>query len=137
MEKQESSMLRLLTASLPVITLALLVFGCSVSKEFDPIPAELDTTKVPRETIEMTAEHFHFTPQDLYVKQGTLLTIKIKSIDGTHGFSLGDFGIDIKLEEGVTNTVELYLSKKGEYGFRCSHFCGIGHFGMKGTLHVE
>jgi cytochrome c oxidase subunit 2 len=130
-------MLRLLTASLPVITSAFLLFGCSASKEFDPIPAGLDTTKVPRETIEMTAEHFHFTPEDLHVKQGTLLTLKIKSIDGTHGFSLGDFGIDVRLEEGVTNTVELYLPKKGEYGFHCSHFCGLGHFGMKGTLHVE
>ncbi len=85
----------------------------------------------------MTAEHFHFTPEDLHVKQGTLLTLKIKSIDGTHGFNLGDFGIDIRLEEGVTNTVEIYLPKKGEYGFRCSHFCGLGHLGMKGTLHVE
>jgi hypothetical protein len=97
---------------LPAITLALLVFGCSVSKEFDPIPAGLDTTKVPRETIEMTAEHFHFALEGLHVKQGTLLTLKIKSIDGTHGFSLGDFGIDIRLEEGVTNTVELHLRKK-------------------------
>jgi heme/copper-type cytochrome/quinol oxidase subunit 2 len=111
--------------------------ACSASKQFDPLPAGLDTTDVPRETIEMTAEHFHFTPEDLHVKQGTLLTLKIKSIDGTHGFSLGDFGIDIRLEEGVTNTVELYLPKKGEYGFHCSHFCGLGHFGMKGTLHVE
>jgi cytochrome c oxidase subunit 2 len=137
MEEQESSMLRLLTAPLPVITLALLVFGCSVSKEFDSIPAGLDTTKVPRETIEMTAQHFHFAPEDLHVKQGTLLTLKIRSIDGTHGFSLGDFGIDVRLEEGVTNTVEVYLPKKGEYGFHCSHFCGIGHSWMKGTLHVE
>jgi cytochrome c oxidase subunit 2 len=130
-------MLRLLTVSLAAIASALLVFGCSASKQFEPIPADLDTTKVPHETIEMTAEHFHFTPEDPHVNQRTLLTLKIKSIDGTHGFSLGDFGIDIRLEEGVTNTVEVYLPKKGEYGFRCSHFCGIGHFGMKGTLHVE
>jgi cytochrome c oxidase subunit 2 len=130
-------MLRVLTSSLTVTSMALVLFGCSASKQFDPIPADLDTTKVPHETIEMTAEHFHFTPDDLHVKQGTLLALKIKSIDGTHGFSLGDFGIDIRLEEGVTNTVEVYLPKKGEYGFRCSHFCGIGHLGMKGTLHVE
>jgi cytochrome c oxidase subunit 2 len=130
-------MLRPFTALLTGISLALLVFGCSASMQFDPIPADLDTTTVPHETIEMTAEHFHFTPEDLHVKQGTLLTLKIKSIDGTHGFNLGDFGVDIRLEEGVTNTVEIYLPKKGEYGFQCSHFCGLGHLGMKGTLHVE
>ena len=130
-------MLRSFTVLSVTISFVLIVSGCSASKQFDPIPAGLDTTKVPHETIEMTAEHFHFTPEDLHVKQGTLLTLKIKSIDGTHGFNLGDFGVDIRLEEGVTNTVEIYLSKKGEYGFRCSHFCGLGHLGMKGTLHVE
>jgi cytochrome c oxidase subunit 2 len=130
-------MLRSFAVLSVTISLVLVVFGCSASKQFDPIPADLDTAKVPHETIEMTAEHFHFTPEDLHVKQGTLLTLKIKSIDGTHGFNLGDFGVDIRLEEGVTNTVEIYLPKKGEYGFRCSHFCGLGHLGMKGTLHVE
>ncbi len=130
-------MLRSFAVLSVTISFVLIVSGCSASKQFDPIPADLDTTKVPHETIEMTAEHFHFTPEDLHVKQGTLLTLKIKSIDGTHGFNLGDFGIDIGLEEGVTNTVEIYLPKKGEYGFRCSHFCGLGHLGMKGTLHVD
>lgn len=115
----------------------LLFFGCSASEQFEPVPQDLDKSKVPLQTIEMTAEHFHFTPEDVHVKQGILLILKIKSIDGTHGFSLGDFGVDIRLEEGVTNTVEVYLPKKGEYGFRCSHFCGIGHLWMKGTLYVE
>src|SRR3972149_10166082 len=86
---------------------ATLLLGCSASKQFEPIPADLDKSRVPHQTIEMTAEHFQFTPEDLHVKLGTLLTLKIKSIDGTHGFKLGDFGINLKLEEGVTNTVEL------------------------------
>jgi heme/copper-type cytochrome/quinol oxidase subunit 2 len=85
----------------------------------------------------MTAEHFHFTPEEIHVKRGTLLTLKIKSIDGTHGFKLGEYGIDLTLEEGETNTVEMYLQQAGEFGFRCSHFCGIGHLGMKGKLLVE
>lgn len=107
-------MQRPLLVFLIVPSLAILLFACSASKQFDAIPAGLDTTKVPHQTIEMTAEHFHLTPEDLHVKQATLLTLKIKSIDGTHGFSLGDFGIDTELEEGVTNTVEIYLPKKGD-----------------------
>jgi cytochrome c oxidase subunit 2 len=137
LEEQENSMHRRLTVFLVAVSSAILLSACSASKQFDPIPAGLDTTKVPHETVEMTAEHFHFTPEELHVKEGTLLTLKIRSIDGTHGFSLGDFGIDMELVEGVTNTIELYLPKKGEYGFRCSHFCGLGHLGMTGTLHVE
>jgi cytochrome c oxidase subunit 2 len=126
-----------LSASILGLPLLALLFGCSASKQFEPIPREIDTEKVPHQIIEMTAEHFHYTPEEIHAKQGTLLIIKIKSIDGTHGFKLGDFGIDLKLEEGVVNTVEVYLPTNGEYGFRCSHFCGIGHLGMKGKLIVE
>ena len=120
-----------------LLAVAFLLLSCSASKQFEPVPGNLDRGKVEKETIEMTAERFHFTPEEIHAKQGTLLTLKIKSIQATHGFSLGEFGIDITLEEGVTNTAELYLPKKGEYTFRCSHFCGIGHLGMKGTLYVE
>ena len=120
----------------PVIA-TLLFLSCSASKQFEPMPKNLDREKVPTQTIDMTAERFHYTPDEIHVKQGTLLTLKIKSIQATHGFNIGEFGIDLTLEEGVTNTVEIYLSQKGEYTYRCSHFCGIGHLGMNGTLYVE
>jgi len=116
---------------------AAILTGCTASKQFEPIPKGLDREKVEKQTIEMTAERFHFTPEEIHVKQGTLLTIKVKSIQGTHGFRIGEFGIDLTLEEGVANTVELYLPDKGEYTFRCSHFCGLGHPWMSGTLYVE
>ncbi len=36
-----------------------------------------------------------------------------------------------------TRTVTFYAGKKGEYGFHCSHFCGIGHMGMTGKIIVD
>ena len=119
------------------LLISLFFLSCSASKQFDPIPKNLDREKAPKETIEMTAERFHYTPDEIHVKQGTLLTLKIKSTQATHGFNIGEFGIDLTLEEGVTNSVEIYLPQKGEYTYRCSHFCGIGHPWMKGTLYVE
>ena len=101
------------------------------------MPKNLDREKVTTQTVEITAERFHFTPEEIRVKKGTLLTLKIKSIQATHGFNLGEFGIDLTLEEGQTNTVELFVTESGEYTFRCSHFCGIGHLWMKGALIVE
>lgn len=85
----------------------------------------------------MTARDFEFMPDVVKVKAGSILELKIKSIDGTHGFRLGDFDIDTTLEEGKEKRIEVYLPKSGEYGFRCSHFCGLGHFGMKGKIIVE
>lgn len=114
-----------------------LLAGCGASQQFAAIPPDIDRSKVLQETIEMTAEHFHFTPEVVRVKEGTLLTLKIKAIDGTHGFSLGAFGIDERIPENETKVVEIYAAKKGEYGFKCSHFCGLGHLGMTGKLIVE
>lgn len=113
------------------------VFGCGTSQQFPTIPPGLNRDTVPHQTIEMTAERFHFTPEELTVKQGTLVTIHITATNGTHGFNLGAFGIDETIEEGEAKSVEFYAGEKGEYSFRCSHFCGIGHLGMTGKLIVD
>ncbi len=117
--------------------LGALIVGCGTSQQFTAIPGSIDREKVPHETIDMTAEHFHFTPDEVKVKQGTLVTIRVKSIDGTHGFKLAAFGIDERIEENETRTIEFYAAERGEYSFRCSHFCGIGHLGMTGKILVE
>lgn len=117
--------------------IVLVLVGCSASQIFPAIPAGLDISKVPHQTIDMTAEHFHFTPEEVRVKAGTLVTIRVTALDGTHGFKIGAFGLDETIEEGETKTAEFYAGQKGEYGFRCSHFCGIGHLGMTGKVIVE
>lgn len=115
----------------------LLLLGCGGSQQFVVIPPEIDRNAVARQTIEMTAENFHFTPEVLRVKKGALVTLKIKSIDGSHGFNLGAFGIDERLDENKTKLIEFYAGQEGEYGFRCSHFCGLGHLCMTGTVIIE
>ena len=119
--------------------LSLLAFcsGCSASQEYPAIPPGLDRSGVPVDTIRMTAEHFKFTPDVIRVKAGTIVHVEIRSLDGTHGFAVGTFGIDEEIDEGVTKTVEFYVPARGEYGFKCSHFCGLGHLGMNGTIVVE
>jgi heme/copper-type cytochrome/quinol oxidase subunit 2 len=117
--------------------LAVQLLGCGSSQQFPAVPPDLQRESVPHQIIDMTAEHFHFTPELLHVKQGTFVTLHIKALDGTHGFSLGAFGIDETIPEQETKTVEFFAGKKGEYGFKCSHFCGIGHLGMTGKVIVE
>ena len=120
-----------------MVLVSVLLMGCGASQQFTAVPGSIDRDKVPHETIKMTAEHFHFTPEIVKVKQGTLVTINIKALDGTHGFKLGAFGIDERIEENETRSIEFYAGEKGEYGFKCSHFCGIGHLGMNGKIIVE
>lgn len=120
-----------------LMILLFLTINCGGSKQFVAVPPEINKDTVPQETIEVTAEKFHFTPEVIRVKKGTLVTLKITAIDGTHGFDLGAFGIDERLNEHETKVVEFYAAEKGEFGFHCSHFCGMGHMGMKGRLIIE
>lgn len=113
------------------------IVGCGSSKLYEAVPSAIDKEKVPKQTIEMTAEHFHFTPEVVKVNEGTLVTLKLTAIDGTHGFALDAFGIDEELMEKKPKTVQFYAAKKGEYKFHCAHFCGIGHLGMTGKVIVE
>jgi cytochrome c oxidase subunit II len=111
--------------------------GCGASQQFVAIPPDLDRNSVPHQVITVTAKDYEFNPAEIRVHQGTLVTLKITAIEGTHGFALGAFGIDEMLDEGKTVAVEFYAQEKGTYDFKCSHFCGLGHFGMNGKLVVE
>lgn len=122
---------------LALVLIGLVMAGCGSSQQFAAVPPDLDKNSVPQKTIEMTAQHFHYTPEELRVPQGTLVTLKITALDGTHGFSLAAFGIDETIPEKETKSVTFYAAKKGEYGFHCSHFCGIGHLGMTGKIIVN
>jgi cytochrome c oxidase subunit II len=112
-------------------------FACGESQKFVSVPKDLNMETVPKDTIEVIAKDFEFIPDTIRVKEGTLVTLKLKSIEGTHGFELGAFGIDATLEENIEKIVDFYAAEKGIYGIRCSHFCGIGHLGMTGELIIE
>jgi len=113
----------------------LLVVCTSVHEE--AVPASVDRTKVPHQTVEMTARKFEFIPAEVHVKQGTLVTLEVQSTQGTHGIAIDRFSIDELLDEGVKKTIIFYAAQPGEIPFRCSHFCGLGHLSMKGKFIVE
>jgi cytochrome c oxidase subunit II len=117
--------------------MAVLLAGCGASQQFEAVPRDINRSTVPARTVTMTAHRYDFVPDTVRVKQGTLVKFRITATDGTHGFDVGAFGIDERLEEGVTKEVELYAARAGVYTFKCSHVCGIGHMGMNGVLIVE
>ncbi len=119
------------------ITIILMLAGCGESQQFVAVPSTINTNDVPHQVVRVTAERFSFNPEVIRVKTGTLVHLDITAKDGDHGFQLGAFGIDERLEENETKSIEFYASRQGEYSFRCSHFCGLGHTGMTGKIIVE
>jgi len=128
---------RLCAAALTLAAALTVPAGCGSSQLFEAVPPGVDRTTVPTVELAMTAHRYAFVPDTLRVPAGTLLKLRVTSTGGTHGFALAAFGIDERLEEGVPKEIELYAQRAGVYPFKCSHLCGIGHFGMDGVLIVQ
>ncbi len=87
--------------------------------------------------INMTAKDWAFDPGTITVHKGDDVRLHITSMDVQHGFSLPDYGINVKLPPGQTVDVEFIANQSGSFGYRCSVICGEGHRQMTGTLVVE
>lgn len=120
-----------------VVVFSLALAGCVTSQHLTALPMDLNPDAVPRETIDVHAVRYQFTPDVIHVKAGTLVTLKVTADDDTHGFAISDYDIDETLEQGQTRQIDIYFTLKGEFQFSCSHFCGVGHFGMNGKIIVE
>ncbi len=113
----------------------IILSGCAVTRKEKAL--ELMPPDAPIEEIRMTAEQFQFNPDVIRVKQGTHVILELVSLDVTHGFKLAQYGINTTIPAKDKTTVEFYTREPGVYPFRCSHFCGVGHFGMNGKLIVS
>lgn len=87
--------------------------------------------------VEITAKRFAFTPAEITLKKGEPVTIRLRSLDVTHGFFQRALGLDLEISPGKTVEVTLTPQAPGRYLTICDHFCGSGHGNMKMTIVVE
>jgi heme/copper-type cytochrome/quinol oxidase subunit 2 len=107
--------------------------------------------------IEVTATTFEFIPNEIHVKVGERVQIKLRSADRAHGLKLnlypegasedGNPGLvfdhpqdDAKVEKKKDRAIEFVAARAGTYDFKCSVQCsmiGHGHDRMTGKLIVE
>ena len=96
-------------------------------------------TGVSKDTkeIRITAKKYEYDPAVITVSQGEHVKLVITALDHDHGFKIDAFHIDELLKKGEQTTIEFTADTTGTFPFQCSHFCGLGHKGMKGELVVE
>lgn len=106
--------------------------------------------------IEVTAKTFEFIPNEIHVKVGEHVEIKLHSADRAHGLKLdlypegasqdGPPGLvfdhpqgDAKVEKHKDRDIDFVAARAGTYDFKCSVQCsmGHGHDRMTGKLVVE
>ncbi len=86
--------------------------------------------------IKVKAVMYEFTPNPIVVKSGEQVQLEVTSQDTTHGINIPAYKIDCRLEPGKTEVITFKAQEEGRIPFRCSVFCGTGHFGMHGDLVV-
>ncbi len=75
---------------------------------------------------------------EIRVKQGETVTLRLTSMDVVHGFTLPEYNISEILYPGDMVIVEFLADESGDFEFYCSaQSCGRGHLEMKGKLIVE
>jgi cytochrome c oxidase subunit 2 len=107
--------------------------------------------------VEVTAKTFEFVPNEIRVKAGERVQIKLSSADRAHGLKLniypegasedGNPGLvfdhpqdDAKVEKKKDRVIEFVAARAGTYDFKCSVQCSMfdhGHDKMTGKLIVE
>jgi heme/copper-type cytochrome/quinol oxidase subunit 2 len=106
--------------------------------------------------IEVVAKTFEFTPNEIHVKAGEQVQIKLHTADRAHGLKLslypegaseeGAPGLvfehpqdDAKVDKHKDRVIEFVAARAGAYDFKCSVQCsmGHGHDRMTGKLIVD
>ncbi len=141
------------TAAIAAFLLAVNLAG----QQQAPVKVAAEKAQAPAEqvkVIEMTAKKYEYSPNEIHVKKGTRVQLKIRPLDRTHGFKISPYpegteqsgppGLRFdppqdnwKIEKEQERVIEFVAERAGTYPFKCSVFCGFGHGGMKGKLIVE
>jgi heme/copper-type cytochrome/quinol oxidase subunit 2 len=114
--------------------LTLLPFvGLALAVLFLPIPALAQPTT---HHVTMNMEHFAFDPPVLRINQGDRVILTLQAADVVHGFYLDGYGLDTRVEPGISQRVEFVADQTGKFRYRCSVSCGTLHPFMIGEMVV-
>jgi heme/copper-type cytochrome/quinol oxidase subunit 2 len=100
------------------------------------LPAPLASEPVTRQ-VTISADQFAFDPPVLRVNRGDRVRLTLKATDVVHGFYLDGYGIETRVEPGISEQVEFVADRAGKFRYRCSVSCGTLHPFMIGELVVE
>jgi cytochrome c oxidase subunit 2 len=72
----------------------------------------------------------------LYLPQGRAVRLQIRSMDVLHSVFLPNFRVKQDAVPGMTIQTWFVPRDVGDYEIACAEHCGLGHYRMRGALHV-
>ena len=112
---------------MPFVALALLILLLPLP--WTPVPVTRQIT--------INAAQFAFDPPVLRVNRGDRIIITLQAADVVHGFYLDGYGIEVRVEPGLSQRLEFVADRVGKYRYHCSVSCGSLHPFMLGELVVD
>lgn len=88
------------------------------------------------QVIRITARKFVFLPGEITLKQGVPVVLEFVAPEVVMGFNAPDFKVRTDIIPGQVARVRLVPLQIGTFDFLCDIFCGEGHEGMSGKIHV-
>ncbi len=115
-----------------VFLLLFVIAGLAVA--FAPLPVR---PIMPQErTFRIEARQFAYSPSELSVNPGDIVTIQLASSDVVHGLYIDGYDISVEADPGQTATLTFTATKTGSFRVRCNVTCGAMHPFMIGKLTV-
>lgn len=87
--------------------------------------------------VTISAKRFEFTPNQITLKRGEPVTLRVSAEDRDHGFFQKDLKLDLDLSPDKVAEATITPDKAGRFVVICDHFCGSGHGNMKMVINVE
>ena len=89
------------------------------------------------QVIQVTAQRFTFTPNEIVVKKGQPVVLEFSSLDFVHGCDIPSLNLRADFPPGKITRVRFTPERVGEHLFVCDNFCGEGHEDMHGRIVVN
>ena len=114
----------------PVLSLFLITTG-AVMPRLSAAGAERPSV------VTITARRFEFSPNQITLKKGEPVLLRLTTEDVKHGFLQKALKIDADIVPGKTTEITVTPQTAGTFTTICDNFCGSGHGNMKMTIVVE
>ena len=115
-----------------------MLFAAAAGVAFASLASKTNVARadVNPKVIEITAKKFDFTPNEITIKKGEPVILRLTSLDRVHGFMSKPLKVDTDIAAGKTTDIAVTPDTAGDFTVICDHYCGTGHANMKMKVSV-
>ncbi len=110
--------------------------AAALAVAFAPLPTVPAARIGTARTFRIEARQFAYSPAELHVDPGDVVTIELVSTDVAHGLYVDGYGVSVQADPGQTSTLTFIADRPGSFRLRCNVTCGAMHPFMIGKLTV-